>query len=410
MAATVTGLGSGASKSLPASTSWTPITGITPGAGNLLVVWLTINNGAGATSGTWAGNALTNSGLDVLGDSIQRLQMFYLENCPSGSGDVVLIRATNWSGASAAAAIAESVTEIATSSALDKTASGGGASAAPDTASTATTTQDSEILLGAHGTRGPSGDTAVTTNAGDTPDATAAHARVGSTGGGATSNTTLATKYGTQTVAAARQHSWSGMTSRSWAAAIATFLLAATTPQGSGMAALTLGAQGEGRTVRSGSSTVALSLSATGTGTRISSGSGDTALVLSATGVGEAPSMAPREGSGTVALSLAVEGEGRRASAGSSVAPFVLAVQGQGYRLSYGFGTNGLTLSVVGTGPIGGGDLVQTTVKRQGFKWWVLIPGDGFDDVVLSRRNFCWYADTDQGEVEIVRRQFGWWM
>lgn len=121
-------------------------------------------------------------------------------------------------GVTAAALTVYKVTGLAASP-LDKTKTAVNTSATPSSTDTVATTQAAELLIGGIGTEGPDGDLPGTWNG----DTTENNQRLGTTGAGAASNITVAAA--TKIVAATGTYSAdkTGITSRDWAAAIATY-------------------------------------------------------------------------------------------------------------------------------------------------------------------------------------------
>mgnify|MGYP001373237849 CR=1 FL=1 len=101
---------------------------------------------------------------------------------------------------------------------LDQTHTGTGNSTVPSSGATATITQADELLVGAIGIEGPDGDTAGTWD-----NLFTAGPRTGTTGGSADTNITADLGYRIVSSAGAYTASKSGITSRDWAAMIATF-------------------------------------------------------------------------------------------------------------------------------------------------------------------------------------------
>lgn len=104
------------------------------------------------------------------------------------------------------------------SSSFDKQSPNTGSNDAPTSNATATTAQADEILIGAVGTEGPSGDTA-----GSWSNSFSAGERLGTTGGSQPSNITLSEGYRIVSATGAYTAAKTGITSRDWAAAIATY-------------------------------------------------------------------------------------------------------------------------------------------------------------------------------------------
>lgn len=135
----------------------------------------------------------------------------------------------NGAGASDSfALVGISVRGLATS-AFDKSSTGTGSSTTPSSGATAALSQTDEIAIGAIGTEGPDGDTA-----GSWSNSFNAGQRVGTTGGSASSNVTISEGYLIVSATTALTAAKTGITSRSWAGAIATYngAAAASLPNG----------------------------------------------------------------------------------------------------------------------------------------------------------------------------------
>ena len=217
MAITRTAKGTAASKA--GADPWTALTSITMTTGDTIVVGVVVNNGISVAGVTWNGTSL---GLDaetaVFGVCIG--YVFSLANVTGGTGDIVVDFGTS---PDSTALFALSLSGIATASHVDRTTDATGASDAPSSGATAATTQNDEFLLGAVFTRGPSTDTAGTWGG----DTTTTGQRVGTTGASANSNATASEGYDLQVATGTRTASKSGITSRSWGAAIVTYKAAA---------------------------------------------------------------------------------------------------------------------------------------------------------------------------------------
>lgn len=144
----------------------------------------------------------------------------YLSNVTGGTGDLVMGTSTT------AKAMAAIQLDSLAASPLDKTVSDGGNSTTPSSGATATTAQADEILIGAIGTNGPSGDAA-----GSWSNSFTAGQRDGTTGGAALTNVTISEGYRIVTATGAYTAAKTSITSRRWAALIATFKEAAAPSQ-----------------------------------------------------------------------------------------------------------------------------------------------------------------------------------
>ncbi len=122
------------------------------------------------------------------------------------------------SSAGVAAGALLELANIAASSQIDKTAVATGSSTSPSSGATAATTQAYEIIVGAIGTEGPVGDTKGAWSNGFQPIA-----YVGSSGGTPANNITLSVGYKIVSVTGAQTAAKTGITSRQWGAAVATY-------------------------------------------------------------------------------------------------------------------------------------------------------------------------------------------
>lgn len=207
----ITAKGTATGKSLAGSTLTVASVAIVTGAS--VLVSITYQNILGVVSGiTWNGVALT---LVVQRTATnETTEIWALHNATGATGDVVATFDTV--GLTCAMAV-EQVTGLMTTPG-DKTASATGSSASPSSGNTATTTQAVEFLYGAIGTLGPSGDAAGTWS-----NSFTASQRDGTTGGVATTNITIATGSRNVSATGAYAAAKTGITSREWTAAIATF-------------------------------------------------------------------------------------------------------------------------------------------------------------------------------------------
>jgi len=212
MAVTVTSKGTASSKAggPGAFTAWTIFSSITLAAGDSLIFTFADINFGPVTTASW-------NGIAMHGDIVSQ-----------GSGEAsAVILSINWGSSQTYAASIDAVTGLSTS-AFDVSAVGASSagSAAPATSTTATTAQASELLWGVHIAHGPTGDTDVTTNNGDT--ATRQVTNLGTSGAGTASNLHMDIMYSTKSATGTYKHSWSGMTSRAWTAGIGTYKIAST--------------------------------------------------------------------------------------------------------------------------------------------------------------------------------------
>ena len=133
---------------------------------------------------------------------------------PAGSSITIAASAS----VTARAAVASAFSGLADEDPLDRTSIGTGSSDTPSSGATATTTEANELLVGAVGTEGPDGDAAGTWG-----NSFTAGPRLGTTGGTADTNITASMGWRIVSSSGAYTAQKSGITSRDWAALIATF-------------------------------------------------------------------------------------------------------------------------------------------------------------------------------------------
>lgn len=222
MAITRTARGTGQNKA--SADPWTVMTTFVGSVNNLVVVIV-----ASDPSGSNAVVTITQSGkttttLSVsaeannIGNVVTRIYAAILADSYT-AGSLII----DWDISGAPAAMAAAAIELAGANGtpmLDVTAVGTGTATAADTGSiTSTPNSGADVAwVGAVGTEGPDGDTAGTwvnpNNAGQ---------RLGTTGGGAASNVTVSEGYEIVSVEVTQALSKTGMTSRDWAAVMATY-------------------------------------------------------------------------------------------------------------------------------------------------------------------------------------------
>ncbi|HEY6231359.1 MAG TPA: hypothetical protein VIW64_08845 [Pyrinomonadaceae bacterium] len=193
------------------------LTGVSISAGTSIVVGITSDGGTNAAAGdvVWNGHNLSPDRYVEATGTAAFTEIWSLHNCPAETGSVVVNQGTT-------GAIAFFVTQLdfgaGVTGQFDKDAIAKGSGTSPSSGATATTTAADEILIGAVGTNGPNGDTAGTWS-----NSFNAGQRLGSTGGSGTTNETVSEGYlvvaSTGTYTAAK----TGITSRTWQAAIATY-------------------------------------------------------------------------------------------------------------------------------------------------------------------------------------------
>jgi len=152
----------------------------------------------------------------ALADGVANQVAIYSAHNVSANGAKVVI--TFAMAITAGAATVSEVGGLGSSSPLDQTHTGSGNSATPDSGSTATTTQASELLIGAVAQRGP-----VTDSAGTWSNSFSDGQRDGTSGGLAASNATISEGYRIVEATGAYNAAKTGCTPRRWAAAIATY-------------------------------------------------------------------------------------------------------------------------------------------------------------------------------------------
>jgi hypothetical protein len=121
------------------------------------------------------------------------------------------------SAGNAAGALIE-LANVATLSQLDQTAVATGSSTSPSSGATSATTQAYEVVIGAIGTEGPGRDTQGSWSNGFQPIA-----YTGTTGGAAAANVSLSVGYKIVNATGAQTAAKTGITSRQWGAAVATY-------------------------------------------------------------------------------------------------------------------------------------------------------------------------------------------
>lgn len=224
MAIVVTALGTAQSK----TTTNPQVSGLTWALGDILIAVVVSDTGVTTSIPQWSESGSTWHSLGIkdaeaVNSGNVVLQVFRAATfvAASGSGAIRL----NCNDTQAKAFAAYKVTGLATTP-LDKTKTAVNTGTTPSSTDTAATTQADELLIGGIGTEGPDGDLPGTWN-GDTTDN---NQRLGTTGAGATSNITVAAA--TKIVAATGTYSAdkTGIDSRDWAAAIATYKAAAVAP------------------------------------------------------------------------------------------------------------------------------------------------------------------------------------
>jgi len=226
MAIVVTSLGTAQNKA--SADPWTAFSSVTLASGDSIVVCLA-GDGTGWLVGppaiTWNGQTLAQNvrAVNLVNDTVAHSAIHSLHNVAGATGDVVI----DWNPIPVAMAAAlYKVSGLATSAAFDKSAYSIGTSTTPTSTQTATLAQTDELLVGCIGTEGPNGDAAGTwdTGANQTTDN---GQRLGTTGGNALTNITVAAATKIVTATTGGIASKNSIDSRDWAACIATFKAAA---------------------------------------------------------------------------------------------------------------------------------------------------------------------------------------
>jgi hypothetical protein len=290
VAAVLTAKGTSTSKVAVGLTHTLAAVAISDGA-SVIVSVAYLNLVALVTGITWNGAALslvtTKSGTSGVVD------VWALHGATGGTGDVVV----TFDNTGSTSALAVDQVVGLTTSPNDKTAVATGSSTTPSSGATATTSQANELWLGAICTVGPSGDTAGTWSNSFTADQ-----RAGNTGGTATTNATISTGYRVVTSAAAATAAKTGITTREWEAAVATFKSAADQSVSLGVASSA--SAGLGPSADAGTASVALTTAtpaSAGLGPTVSAGAASLALgVGTAASSGYAPAV-----TGDVSIDLA---------------------------------------------------------------------------------------------------------
>jgi hypothetical protein len=200
--------------------AWTALSGVTLNTNDALLLCISSLNAV--TSVTWNGAPLA---LDATAGSTPLVYIYSLSGATAGTGNLVINGTTG-----AKAVTAMTVKNLATSSQLDKQAAQGPiTSTTPSSGATATTTQNNELLFGCVATNGP-----VENAEGYWGDPFKNYGlRDGTTGAGAASNVTASSHWLVVSATGAYAASKTGITSRPWSAAIATYKAAISGGSGS---------------------------------------------------------------------------------------------------------------------------------------------------------------------------------
>lgn len=206
-------VGDSATKASGATVAITvPAAGVT--AGNSVIVYVASVTAQGISVSDTAGNTYSVDA-DVSNGTAVRTFIAAAHNVAAlASGDTITV---TWAAAVSVKAVSvDEFSGLATASALDQTTTATGSSTTPSSGAV-NTTQADELLIGAIGVNGPLLLDTFTPGTGWSPGTDA-----GSNGGTDTTNRTVRCEY--QIVAATGSYQADGtITSRAWAAAIATY-------------------------------------------------------------------------------------------------------------------------------------------------------------------------------------------
>jgi hypothetical protein len=184
-------------------------------AGDSIIVTVTLDYAAGAVTCTDGVGNTYSADASATNGSTLRTVIFAAHNVTAlAAGQTITVTHPS---VTARAMVAAEFTGLVATATLDRTATASGSSTAANSGNTAVTTLANELLIGAIGVEGPSGDTF-------TKDATyTLLSRAGTTGGVAATNVTVNGEY--RIVSATGAYAATGTlgTSRTWAAAIATY-------------------------------------------------------------------------------------------------------------------------------------------------------------------------------------------
>jgi hypothetical protein len=212
MSITRTALGTNTATSSPTSIQKT---GVTLADGDTMLVAVSYKGSAApALSSDWGGTGLTELPSSPKFNGTERLSVYVLQNASAGTHDVTV----TFDDAPLNAAIAVVGLSNVAAASYDVGSGGAGSSTTPSSGSSGTLAQAAEMAVAFVGTGGPSGDTA-----GSWSNSFTAGQRAGTTGGTATNNATISEGYLQTAATTAVTGAKTGITSRSWAAIVATF-------------------------------------------------------------------------------------------------------------------------------------------------------------------------------------------
>lgn len=229
MPAVRTTAGAVADKStLPATTTWTPISSITLAAGETLIVGVAFVDTVATSvlSATWNGVAMT-ADIPTFGVATNQWDTcFSLKSAGGGTGNLVLTitgSGLNWSAFNAAAVIAIKVTGL-TDTPFDQSATGGANNTVQATGTSGTLTQADEFLFAISHLNGPTAEGPPTW----TGDPNTAGQNASTTGAGATSNISISEAYlNPTTTTAGKTATATWLTARNGGVFLATYKITA---------------------------------------------------------------------------------------------------------------------------------------------------------------------------------------
>jgi len=192
--------------------SWTALTTVSLNAGDTLLVCTASTSGDTISSVTWNGTAMTADAFT----NAPYVSIYSLPITTGGTGNIVVNFSAHSTSGKALSALA--VSGLATSTPLDKTSWLVGTSTTPSSNATATTSQAYEFVYGCMAINGPSTDTVGTWNS-----PFIGNNRVGTTGSSAGTNVIAQDGYQSVSATGAYNAQLTGITSRAWAGAIATY-------------------------------------------------------------------------------------------------------------------------------------------------------------------------------------------
>lgn len=199
------------------------ISAVTCAAGSSLEVGIAFDTAASDSAlPTWGGIPMTLVLSDNLGGG-SMFEIYRLDNVSAGTHDVVTQDwFANWDSLAGWAAMGAVEITGPTAAPQDQLKNAPGSGTSPDSGNTGTTSQADELLMGWIGVEGPSTDASLNWG-----NSFSTGQRIGTSGGPATANATLAEGYRVVSAAGAYAAAGSLTTSRAWNAAIVTHKAAA---------------------------------------------------------------------------------------------------------------------------------------------------------------------------------------